>query len=114
MKIKNNEKGIDYKTHDISDEEYYDYLAGQEQPPIEETDYVLEMIQRNEQAQSEREKQGNTNIKLLIAKQKPLAEKFNRQRARGETTYKGKSYIGDRIEFLRKKISKKLPSSVVI
>lgn len=60
MKISDKEKGINHNLYGWTEEdqnEYYDYLATQEQEPEEETDYVLEMIQKNEQAQIEWEKQ---------------------------------------------------------
>ena len=59
MKISDKEKGINHNLYGWTEEdqnEYYDYLATQEQEPEEETDYVLEMIQKNEQAQIEWEK----------------------------------------------------------
>lgn len=108
MKITDKEKGINHNLFGWSDDDlnnYYDDLATQELPPLTDTDDVLEMIKRNEQAQIEWEKQGELNIKTLLAKQKPLVESFKKKQAiatskKQKIAYDGDSFIGDRIEFL--------------
>ena len=79
MKISDKEKGINHNLYGWTEEdqnEYYDYLATQEQEPEEETDYVLEMIQKNEQAQIEWEKQGEKNLAVLLDKQRPTTNRY--------------------------------------
>ena len=108
MKIKNKAKGINHNPSGWSEEDnnaYYDYLATQEEPPIPENDPILEMIENNEKAQLEWDKQGEENIKILLAKQKPLVEQFKKKQAIAqangkEINYDSDSFIGERIEFL--------------
>ena len=103
MKINDKEKGINHNLFGWSDDDvndYYDNLATEELPPLTDTDDVLEMIKRNEQAQVEWEKQGELNIKTLLAKQKPLVESFKKKQAiatskKQKINYDGDSFIGD-------------------
>lgn len=111
MKIKDKEKGISYDPNGWSDEDYDDYysqLAAQEEDspiPENEHDAIYEMIESNERAQIEWDKQGEENIKALLAKQKSLVEQFKKKLAIAkingkEINYTGESFIGERIDFL--------------
>ena len=113
MKIKDEVKGISYDPWDVPAEYYEEedkrlaeYYSTHD--PSEEPDYLQMMFDNNEQAQINWEKQGEENIKILLAKQKPLVEQFKRKQAiakskNEEITYSGESFIGERIEFLMKK-----------
>lgn len=102
MKIKNDEKGVfdlaPTETIIIDDAD----LSATE---LETVSIVDEIIANNKKAQVEWEKQGELNIKTLLAKQKRLVESFNKKQAVAKSknqqiAYDGDSFIGERIEFL--------------
>ena len=122
MKIKDEVKGISYDPWDVPAEYYEEedkrlaeYYSTHD--PSEEPDYLQMMFDNNEQAQINWEKQGEENIKILLAKQKPLVEQFKRKQAiakskNEEITYSGESFIGERIEFLMGKNNQEIEINV--
>lgn len=108
MKINDKDKGLNYNPAGMSDDDmtdYYNFLATQEEATIDGSGSLLGMIEQNEKAQAEWERQGEENLKLLLSMQKPLVEQFKKKEAiaksKGkEIDYSGDSFIGERIEFL--------------